>query len=123
MAGQVEAGTFFLWMMIIFATVISGYVGYKTIRLASIKINQWVMEYYAGYYNANPFKSFTALGEITKLKLSDKNERIKEHINAFGNLERGGCFVFGVEKFVPVGIQEERDAIIQRMSLLRMPWP
>ena len=40
-----------------------------------------------------------------KLNLSDKNERIKEHINAFGNLERGGCFVFGVDNFVPVGVQ------------------
>jgi len=32
-----------------------------------------------------------------KLMLTDDNNRLKEHINAFGNLERGGCFVFGVD--------------------------
>ena len=65
-------GPFFLWMIIILVTIISGYAGHNTIRLTRMKINQWVMEYYAGYYNVNPFKSFTALGEITTLKLSDK---------------------------------------------------
>jgi transglutaminase-like putative cysteine protease len=30
------------------------------------------MEYYNNYYNINPFKSFTAMGDIIKLKLSDK---------------------------------------------------
>lgn len=30
-----------------------------------------------------------------KYKISDDNERMKEHINAFGNLERGGCLVYG----------------------------
>lgn len=51
-----------------------------------------------------------------KLKLADQPERMKEHINAFGNLERGGCFVFGVEKFIPVGITEEWDSIITKIS-------
>jgi len=50
-----------------------------------------------------------------KLNLSDKTERLKEHINAFGNLERGGCFVFGVEKFVPVGTQDDKDAVIRKI--------
>ena len=53
-----------------------------------------------------------------KLKLTDKNERIKEHINAFGHLERGGCFVFGVENYTPVGIQEDWDNITQKMAHL-----
>ena len=53
-----------------------------------------------------------------KLKLTDKNERIKEHINAFAHLERGGCFVFGVENYQPVGIQDEWDDIIQKMTHL-----
>lgn len=53
-----------------------------------------------------------------KLNLSEKNERLKEHINAFGNLERGGCFVFGVKEFVPVGLQEDADIIIQKMTHL-----
>ncbi len=51
-----------------------------------------------------------------KLDLSNKNERLKEHINAFGNLEIGGCFVFGVDDFVPVGIKEDGDPIIQRVT-------
>jgi len=53
-----------------------------------------------------------------KLSASEKNERLKEHINAFGNLERGGCFVFGVEKFVPVGVKEDWDRITQRITHL-----
>ena len=53
-------------------TIVSGYVGHNTIRVTSMKINQWVMEYYSGYYADNPFQNFTALGEIGKLKLSDK---------------------------------------------------
>lgn len=46
-----------------------------------------------------------------KLKLSDKNERLKEHINAFGNLDRGGCFVFGVEDFKIVGVKKADKTI------------
>jgi transglutaminase-like putative cysteine protease len=64
--------TVFLWMMIILTIVISGYAGHNAIRLTRLKISQWVMKYYANYYTANPFKNYTALGEITKLKLSDK---------------------------------------------------
>ena len=62
----------FLWMIIIFVIVISGYAGHMTIRFTTMKINQWVMAYYANYFDTSPFKSFTALGEITKLKFSDK---------------------------------------------------
>ena len=64
--------SFFLWMFCIFITILLGYVGHNAIRLTRIKINQWMMEYYAGYYADNPFKNFTALGEIGRLKLSDK---------------------------------------------------
>lgn len=53
-----------------------------------------------------------------KLNLSDKNERLREHINAFGNLERGGCFVFGVKDFVPIGLQNGADEIIQKITHL-----
>lgn len=53
-----------------------------------------------------------------KLRLSDDNNRLKEHINAFGNLERGGCFVFGVDKFKPVGLQESDDEIIKKVTNL-----
>ena len=51
-----------------------------------------------------------------KLKLSDNNDRLKEHINAFGNLERGGCFVFGVDNYIPKGLLDEWDTIIQKIS-------
>ena len=64
--------SFFLWASCIFITIVLGFAGHNTIRLASMRINQWMMDYYAGYYNDNPFKNFTALGEIGKLKLSDK---------------------------------------------------
>ena len=64
--------SFLLWAICIFVTIVSGYAGHNAIRRTSMKINQWVMAYYANYYDENPFKSFTALGEITKLKLSDK---------------------------------------------------
>ncbi len=53
-----------------------------------------------------------------KLDISDKNERLKEHVNAFGNLERGGCFVFGVKDFTPIGLQENSDIIIQKITNL-----
>ncbi len=53
-----------------------------------------------------------------KLNLSEKNDRLKEHINAFGNLERGGCLIFGVKDFTPVGIQDDVNSIIQRITNL-----
>jgi len=62
----------FLWVIAVFITILSGFAGHNGIRMASVKISQLVMEYYDNYYNLNPFKTFTALGEITKLKLSDK---------------------------------------------------
>lgn len=64
--------SFLVWAICILAVIILGYAGHKTIRRASMKINHWIMRYYADYYTANPFKSATALGEITKLKFSDK---------------------------------------------------
>jgi ATP-dependent DNA helicase RecG len=53
-----------------------------------------------------------------KAELSDKNERLKEHINAFGNLKDGGCFVFGVKNFVPVGMKDDWDSVIQKIAHL-----
>ncbi len=62
----------FLWAACIVMTIVSGYVGHNTIRMTSLRIRQWMMAYYADYYADNPFKNFTGLGEIGKLKLSDK---------------------------------------------------
>lgn len=53
-----------------------------------------------------------------KYKLTDENKRIKEHINAFGHLERGGCFVFGIENFIPIGIDQDWDSITQKITHL-----
>lgn len=53
-----------------------------------------------------------------KLTLTDKKERLKEHINAFGHCELGGCFVFGVEDYKPIGIENEWDSIIQKITHL-----
>ncbi|MGE3320448.1 MAG: helix-turn-helix domain-containing protein [Candidatus Berkiella sp.] len=55
-----------------------------------------------------------------KLSLSEDSERLKEHINAFGHLERGGCFVFGVKNYIPLGIQEDADKIIQKITHLAL---
>lgn len=51
-----------------------------------------------------------------KFKLSENNDRIKEHINAFGNLEQGGCFVFGVDNYIPKGVDDDWDNIIQKIT-------
>lgn len=53
-----------------------------------------------------------------KLDLSEKNERTKEHINAFGNLERGGCFVFGVKDFKPIGVNSPGDDLVMKIGNL-----
>ncbi|MFA6036811.1 MAG: ATP-binding protein [Legionellales bacterium] len=53
-----------------------------------------------------------------KKALSEDNERLKEHINAFGNLERGGCFVIGVDQYIPVGLSDNWDETIKRISSL-----
>ena len=55
-----------------------------------------------------------------KYKLSEKNDRIKEHINAFGNLERGGCFVFGVDNYIPKGLEDNWDTTVQKITNIAM---
>jgi len=61
-----------LWGLCVLVAIIGGYATHTNIRQTSMKISRWVMEKYADYYNANPFKAFTSLGEIGELKLSDK---------------------------------------------------
>lgn len=53
-----------------------------------------------------------------KLSLSAQNERMKEHINAFANLERGGCFVFGVENYAALGVAGDWDSITTKITHL-----
>ncbi len=60
------------WVATMLAVIITGYLGFKTIRTTSNKLGNWIMNYYADYYSVNPFKGFTAIGDIGRLKLSDK---------------------------------------------------
>ncbi|MFH2092245.1 MAG: transglutaminase-like domain-containing protein, partial [Pseudomonadota bacterium] len=61
-----------VWLICLSIILVSGHVMHVTIRSASIKITHWAMDRYAQYYLTNPFKNYTALGEIGELKFSDK---------------------------------------------------
>ena len=60
------------WILCLLIVVILGYEGQTGVRSAGRTISRWIMSYYAEYYNLNPFKTYTALGEIGDLKFSDK---------------------------------------------------
>ncbi|MFH2057665.1 MAG: transglutaminase-like domain-containing protein [Pseudomonadota bacterium] len=60
------------WMLCIIILIVSGYATHVAVRSFSHKLNHWIMERYANYYSANPFKSTTALGDIGELKFSNK---------------------------------------------------
>lgn len=60
-----------MWFCCVLMTIFLGYAGHTFLRATSMRISQWMMEYYAGYYADNPFNNFTAMGEIGKLKMSD----------------------------------------------------
>ena len=62
----------FLWAMCVVAAVGLGYANHRGIRSTSRAISHWIVAYYTNYYAANPFKSYTAMGEVGRLKLSDK---------------------------------------------------
>ncbi len=54
-----------------------------------------------------------------KLSLSEDNERLKEHINGFGNLPSGGLLVFGVNHNFSLTTESiDKDKIIQRLTNL-----
>nr|NJM03984.1 hypothetical protein [Desulfobacula sp.] len=59
------------WVLCLVAAAALGYEGQVAARAAGRAVGRWVMSYYAGYYG-DPFKTYTALGEIGDLKLSDK---------------------------------------------------
>ncbi|MFW7379434.1 MAG: ATP-binding protein [Oligoflexus sp.] len=55
-----------------------------------------------------------------KKTISPKEERLVEHINAFGNHERGGCFILGVDNFNVIGLNENHDeTILKFVNLAR----
>lgn len=53
-----------------------------------------------------------------KKEVSPKKERLKEHINAFGNNKTGGTFVYGVNAFKVEGFQGDFDETILFFSQL-----
>jgi ATP-dependent DNA helicase RecG len=54
-----------------------------------------------------------------KSAVSSNNERLKEHINAFGNSEQGGVFVFGVSSdFKLTESQKGHESILSQISKL-----
>jgi len=53
-----------------------------------------------------------------KAMLSSKTERLKEHVNAFGNYEMGGCLVLGVDEFKIIGAGNEMDELTQKVTHL-----
>lgn len=71
---QVRSPRLPVWVWISCAGLIllTAYAGQKQVRFFSYKMRSWVLGRYAGYYAQNPFKSYTAMDEIGRLKLSDK---------------------------------------------------
>lgn len=61
-----------VWTLCILAGISFGFAGQKGLHLAAGKMNHWMMRNYARYYRADAIKTATALGEIGKLKFSDK---------------------------------------------------
>ena len=56
-------------------------------------INHWINQIQKAFSNRRETNEVDF-----KIALSDNTDRLKEHINAFGNAENGGVFVFGVSK-------------------------
>ncbi len=61
-----------VWFICLVIVIGAGVAGHTGIHAFRKKVSRWVMAYYMGYYQADPFKAFTALGDIGSLKLSDK---------------------------------------------------
>ena len=54
-----------------------------------------------------------------KKSLSEDNDRLKEHINAMGNNQNGGIFVFGIDKDWSVSTEQlDTDKIIKHLTNL-----
>lgn len=61
-----------IWVFLVITVSILGFGGQKGIVRLSDLINDAVMEYYMGILDTNPTKSITSIGDIGRLKLSDK---------------------------------------------------
>lgn len=61
-----------IWVFGVLAVSILGFGAQKGIIGLSNMVNEAIMEYYMGILDTDPFKSLTAIGDIGRLKLSDK---------------------------------------------------
>ncbi len=60
-----------IWSGVVVLAIGFGYIGHRSVLMASMKLNHWMISHYTGLYSNNPFKTHTALGEIGKLKRSN----------------------------------------------------
>lgn len=60
------------WGAMMILVLISGFYFQQNIKSFGIQVSHWLMNRYADYYSANPFKSHTAMGDIGHLKFSDQ---------------------------------------------------
>ena len=58
------------WGVCMLIVILIGYEGQAFVRAAGRNISHWIMSYYARYYDSNPFKTYTSLGEIGNQKFS-----------------------------------------------------
>ncbi len=62
---------FIPWLLCLCIIPVTGYALYQGIRFTRSKLSHLAMSYYSRFYSAHPMKSFTAMGDIGRLKLSD----------------------------------------------------
>jgi len=60
------------WSLCMLIVILLGYEGQATVRKIGRSISNRIMSYYARYHMIDPFKTYTALGEIGDLKFSDE---------------------------------------------------
>lgn len=61
-----------LWLVLVLSAGALGFAGQKGFYQVRIRLQHWLVEYYAGLMNFDPFKTTTAMGEIGELKLSGR---------------------------------------------------
>ncbi len=60
------------WVLCMLMVILLGYEGQTAVRAIGRTISNRIMSYYARYHTIDPFKTYTALGEIGDLKFSDE---------------------------------------------------
>ncbi len=60
-----------IWVVCLMGVAVLGFYTQDRIHQAGRRVSRWVMAYYMNYYRANPFRTYTALGDVGHLKFSD----------------------------------------------------